>query len=297
MIDARLKFEGESVEARKVPLQNLSVELTLQDGQLRLDPVRLGVADGELEATAGFDSKPGALDGNLNLSLKQIKLSQLLSRFNIKLAGIKLEKEGVGTFGGRAKLKGHGNSIHDLAASADGEVVIVMDGGQINALIIEAIGLDVGEALGLMLTQKKEGADTTVPIQCFVGRFGVQQGVMQAQALVLDTTDSTITGKGQIDLGKEALNLELLAHPKDKSVLTASTPVRIEGTFKHPKIGVISKELEEKSLAALALGVIMPVVGAILPFIEPGETKGSNCGQLLETARAAMPPAPSQTSK
>ena len=297
MVDARVKFEGESVEARKVPLQNLSVELTLEDGQLRLDPVRLGVADGELEAVAGFDSKEGALDGDLNLSLKQIKLGQLLSRFNIKLAGITLEKEGVGTFGGRAQLKGHGNSIHDLAASAEGEVGIIMDGGQINALIIEAIGLDVGEALGLMLTQKNEGADTTVPIQCFVGRFGVQQGVMQAQALVLDTTDSTITGKGEIDLGKETLALELLAHPKDASVLTASTPVRIEGTFKHPKIGVVSKQLEEKSLAALALGVLLPVVGAVLPFIEPGKTKGSNCGQLLATARAAMPPPPSQTSK
>ena len=297
IVDARVKFEGETVEARKVPLQNLGLELTLEDGKLRLDPLRLGVADGQLEAVADFVSQQGALDGSLNLSLKQIKLGQLLSRFNVKLAGLELEKKGVGTFVGRAQLKTHGNSIHGLAAGADGKVVIVMDGGQINALIIEGIGLDVGETLGLMLTQKNEGADTTVPIQCFIGRFDVQQGVMQAQALVLDTTDSTITGKGDIDLGKETLALELLAHPKDASVLTASTPVRIEGTFKHPKIGVVTKQLEEKSLAALALGVLLPVVGAILPFIEPGETKGSNCGQLLETARAAMPPAPSQTSK
>ena len=127
-----------------------------------------------------------------------------------------------------------------------------MDGGQINALIIEAIGLDVGEALGLMLTQKHEGAEHP-PCRSSVSSAGlrVQQGVMQAQALVLDTTDSTITGKGEIDLGKETLALELLAHPKDASVLTASTPVRIEGTFKHPKIGVVSKELEEQEPGGL----------------------------------------------
>ena len=51
-----------------------------------------------------------------------------------------MEKEGVGTFGGRAKLTVKGNSIHDMAAAADGEIAVIMGGGQINALIIEALG-------------------------------------------------------------------------------------------------------------------------------------------------------------
>ena len=136
-----------------------------------------------------------------------------------------------------------------------------------------------------------------VPMQCAITRFDVQDGLMRVQALVLETSDSTITGKGQVDLGEEAMALELLAHPKDASMLTASTPVRIEGTFKEPKIDLISEELKAKSLAALALGVILPVVGAILPFFEPGETKDTNCGQLIKAATAAMPPPPSETSE
>jgi hypothetical protein len=68
-------------------------------------------------------------------------------------------------------------------------------------------------------------------------------------------------------------------------VLTASTPVRIEGTFKHPAVSLVSKELEEKSLAALALGVVLPVVGAVLPFIETGEKdQGPSCATLLQQA-------------
>ena len=105
---------------------------------------------------------------------------------------------------------------------------------------------------------------------------------------MLETSDSTITGKGQIDLGEETLALELLAHPKDASVLTASTPVRIEGTFKEPKVDLVSEELKAKSLAALALGVVLPVVGAILPFIEQGETEDKNCGRLIEDALASV---------
>ncbi len=296
-IDARVKFEAETVQARKLPLQNLKLELTLEDGKLRLDPLRLEVADGQLEAVAGLDGAGEVPHGDLDLSLKQIKLNQLLSRFNIKLADLKLEKEGVGTFGGRARLTANGNSVHDLAASADGDLAVVMGGGQINAQIIKSIGLDVGQTLGLLLTLKDEGGATMVPMQCLIGRFGVHQGVMQVKALILETSDSTITGQGQIDLGQETLGLQLLAHPKDASVLTASTPVRIEGTLQHPKIDVVSPELKQKGLAALALGVLLPVVGALLPFFEPGEAKGSNCGDLLQAARAAMPAAPTGTGK
>jgi hypothetical protein len=64
--------------------------------------------------------------------------------------------------------------------------------------------------------------------------------------------------------------------------------VRLEGTFKEPEIDVVSDELQEKSLAALALGVILPVLGAVLPFIEEGETEDANCGGLIEDALASV---------
>jgi hypothetical protein len=49
---------------------------------------------------------------------------------------------------------------------------------------------------------------------------------------------------------------------------------------------VVSKELEEKGLAALALGVVFPVIGAILPFIETGETRGGvTCAALMKEAK------------
>jgi AsmA family protein len=296
-IDARVKFESESVQAKKLPLERMSLDLTLQDGTLTFKPLRFDLADGEFESIMTLDGRSDVLDGEFDLTLRNIRLNQLFSRFDLEIADIEMEQEGVGTFGGGAQLKARGNSIHALAASADGEVAIIMDGGQISALIVEAIGLDVGEALGLLITEGDAEQSTMVPMQCFVARFAVQDGVMQTDALVLETSDATITGKGQIDLGEETLALELLAHPKDPSVLTASTPVRIEGTFKEPKMDLISEELAEKSLAALALSVVLPVIGAVLPFIEQGETKDSNCARLIADAKADVPAAASEEAQ
>jgi hypothetical protein len=111
---------------------------------------------------------------------------------------------------------------------------------------------------------------------------------MRAEALVLDTRDSTITGSGEIDLGTEALSLEFVAHGKDPSVPTAGTPVRIEGTFKEPEIDALSPELQARALAALGLGVIMPVIGAVLPFVETGGAEDKDCGHLIESAAASV---------
>jgi uncharacterized protein involved in outer membrane biogenesis len=284
-IDARVKFEGESIQAKTLPLERMSLDLTLRDGTMRFEPLRFALADGEFEALMTLDGRDNVLDGEFDLSLRQVRLNKLFARFDIEIADVEMEKEGTGTFGGRATLKARGKSVAELADSADGEVAVIMDGGQINALIVEGIGLDVGEILGVLFADQDKEQPVMVPVDCFVGQFAVTDGVMDTQALVLKTADSTITGSGQIDLGNESLALELLAHPHDVSALTATTPVRIEGTFKHPKIDVVSKVLTEKSLAALALGVVLPVVGAILPFFETGEQDtGPSCATLVQNA-------------
>jgi uncharacterized protein involved in outer membrane biogenesis len=283
-IDARISFMGESVRAMNVPLEQMDAKLALEDGRITIGPASVSLAGGQVEAAIGVDARGGALNGDFDLILRNVKLNQLLSAFKIDVAAIEMEEEGAGTFGGQAKLKFKGISIHDMAAGAAGELAVVMDDGQINALIIEALGLDVGEILAVLVAGEEEKESGMVPVQCFVSRFEVQNGIMTTAALMLETSDSTVTGSGTIDLGKEALDLRLLAHPKDASVLSASTPVAIKGTFRDPKIDVVSEELEEKGLAALALGAVLPVIGAIFPFVETGEAKGVNCAALMKAA-------------
>jgi uncharacterized protein involved in outer membrane biogenesis len=266
----------------------MAVDLTLEDGRLTLEPLRFEVADGTFDSVIQMDARSDTLAGELELDVRNVRLNQLLARFDIEVAEIEMEQEGIGAVSGRGKLAVRGNSIAELAGSAEGQAAVIMRGGQLNALIVEAIGMDVGEAVALLLTGDEQAQSEMVPIRCFVGEFKVQDGVMRADALVLDTSDSTITGKGEIDLGAETLALEFVAHPKDASVLTASTPVRVAGTFKKLEVDPVSEELRDKSLAALALGVILPVLGAVFPFIERGETEDKNCGRLIEDALASV---------
>ena len=42
---------------------------------------------------------------------------------------------------------------------------------------------------------------------------------------------------------------------------------------------------------------MLPVVGAVLPFIEQGETKDSNCGRLIADAKADVPAAAAEEAE
>ena len=214
--DARISFSGDTVQAMKLPLEHMEAKVTLQDGHVKIDPARLDVAGGKLETRVGLNAPSGVLNGDLDLTLRNVKLDQLLAAFKVDVGAIEMEKEGVGTFGGHAKLTVKGNSIHDMAAAADGELAVIMGGGQINALIIEALGLDVGEMLAVVAAGDEEEESGMVPVQCFVSRFEVQDGVMTTRALVLETSDSTVTGSGTIDLGKETLDLQAARSPEGR---------------------------------------------------------------------------------
>jgi hypothetical protein len=296
-MDARVSYRAAQVIAQRLPLEDMAAELSLDNGLLTLEPLRFGVAGGTSESTIQLDGRSDVLVGELDFSVHDVRMNQLLSRFDIEIAEIEVEEAGEGMFRAHAHLAVRGNSVAALAGSANGQVALIMAGGQINEVIVALIGLDLGEVLALLLTPDRLEQAGMMPIRCFVADFHVQEGVMRAEALVLDTRDSAITGAGEIDLGAEALSLELVANSKDPSVPIAGTPVRIEGTFKDPEVDALTPELGARALAALGLGVVLPVVGAVLPFIQPGEAEDEDCGDLIESAAASVEeasPAPQQ---
>src|SRR3546814_601903 len=155
-----------------------------------------------------------------------------------------------------------------------------MGGGKFSNLLLEFAGIDVAEALGFMLTE-----DQTVATRCVVADFGVKDGLMRTKTVVIDTTDTNITVEGAIDLGTEAMELEMEAHPKDPSLLSARSPVNVTGTFASPEFSVDPGPLVARGAAAAALGVLLTPLAALLPMIELGLGEDSPCYQLIYQAQ------------
>jgi uncharacterized protein involved in outer membrane biogenesis len=271
-MDMRVSFQGRDIIAPGVPLQRLSAQLSLVDGRATLNPISVGLAGGTLAGSIVLDARKAVPAAQVNVDVSRIDLANFFkgSPFAGKMTGL---------FGGRIQLAGQGRSTAELLASGNGRMSLVMGDGRMSNLLLELAGIDIAEALGFAL-----GKDKPVQVRCAVADFLVRQGRMDVRNFVFDTTDTAITGGGQIDLGQERLQLTLKAYPKDPSLFAARTPITIGGTFGKPEAGIDPKELAARGGVAAALSALLTPLAALLPFIELGLGEDSPCEQLIQQA-------------
>ncbi|MBS9403173.1 AsmA family protein [Halomonas sp. TRM85114] len=272
-MDAEVVYSAEDVDARYAPLNHVALELTLDRGLLTLKPLQIGVGGGEVNSRLTLDAREEPLSGDLALSIRQVNLSPILREAELG----DIAEDSAGTIGGEAQFSFQGNSMASVMASLDGALELAMSGGELDMLLVEAAGLDVGEALLGALAEADQ-----VLMRCAYAQLESEDGTATLEEFFIDTEDSNFTGAGTADLGNERLELIFEAHPKDPSLLASDSPVRVEGALTDLKVNVVSRELLARG-ALSALGALVAPPLAIVPWIElgTGENVGPGCRQVL----------------
>jgi uncharacterized protein involved in outer membrane biogenesis len=288
-VNADVKVRAKSFRAGPVPLENLDTHFTVKDRVITLDPFNARMAGGSVVGNVTLDGKRQPARGKVDARLQKVYLSELLPQAARQATRDKVR---TGRVDGRVTLSGAGESIGALLGDADGRVSLVIDGGHISNYITAAVGLDLWEMLRIKLTGDKE-----IEIRCGVADFAVKDGSMLAQAVILDTADTKVTVTGDINLGRESLNLTLHPEPKDKSPLSLRSPIHIRGDLSKPDVQLDKGRIAARGLGALALGVVNPLL-ALVPLIETGPGLDSDCGKMISDAKQSQkqPPKQSQPS-
>jgi uncharacterized protein involved in outer membrane biogenesis len=274
LMDADVMFEGRKiVDAAYVPIEDLSVHWTVKDGVLRFEPMKFRLAHGQVTANISLDSNKKPVVGKANVELAGLRLRELFPP-------TEKMKQPLGDLFGRVDIAGHGTSVAELMGSADGRLAMLINGGYISNLLMEAAGLDVAEALRILATK-----DVDVKLRCAAVDLKIDDGIAKPQALVIDTTDTIVTADGTVDFKNELVNLKTKPEPKDMSPFVLRTPVTIKGPFKRPHVRPDVGPLALRGIAAAALGALNPLL-AFIPFIETGPGKDSNCAQLMAEVKS-----------
>lgn len=271
--DLDIRLKAAQVEAPNLPFKGMDVRFDLRDGILKLNPLNLVLADGTVDGKIEIDANPEIPPMTMNLNVRQLNLNQFFK-------GTRFEATTDGLFGGKVSLAGVGASLSDVLATSNGELTLIMSGGEISQLLIEASDLDIGQALPLFF-----GKDKATRINCGVLHFGVKEGVLASEVVVLDTNDSLLVGVVSINLKDEAINARLDAKPKDNSLLSLRIPLTITGTLKDPSIGLDKEKTTSRSVAAIALGALLTPFASILAFVEKGEASDTDCRALIQGVR------------
>lgn len=273
-VDAEVTLKAKTIRrAKALPLEDLMVHLSLRDSVLTLDPLDFGVAGGQLNAVISLDGRQDPIQARAQVRARKILLAKLLPT-------VALSKTSIGQINGEFDLAGKGDSVGRMLASSNGKVGLVIANGEISKMMMEKIGLHLWEMLVL-----KVSGDKLVKLRCAIADFDVKQGVMHADGLIFDTEITTIVGTGSIDLGQERLDLTLNPNTKDTSPVALRSPIYVRGSFARPEVSVDKGRVALRAIGAVALGIASPVL-ALIPLIDAGPGKDSDCRKLVLAARA-----------
>lgn len=287
-MDGDVRFRASSIEAGSVPFKEVALHIKLDDGVLSLDPFAFEMAQGRISGVTRINAQQKVPQVKLDVRVRDIQLDQLKG----KAANATPPLDGI--MQARAVIDGKGDSLHRVMSDANGTFTVILPNGDVRSAFAELTGINIAKGLGLLLT----GTQDKAPIRCGVAQFAIHDGDMQAQTLVFDTQNVKITGKGDIRLGPEELNMEIKGDPKKPRLARLRTPVEIRGHLMKPSFGVDTGKTLAQGAVAAALGVAVTPLAAVLAFVDPGLGKDANCSQLVEGAQRApnSPKKPTQPS-
>ncbi|HUA79775.1 MAG TPA: AsmA family protein [Dyella sp.] len=278
-MDADVTFEATHIEhPSSMPIDALNTHVLLDDGSLKLDPLHLSVAGGNIDGRLRVDGNAQPMHTAVDLRARHLRLKQLFTT-------VQAMQNSLGEINGDVALNATGNSVSALMGSATGELKLLMNDGAISKTLLEAAGLNVANVV-----VGKLFGDKTVHINCAAADLAGTNGLFTSRLFVLDTSDATVNVDGTVDFSNEKLDLNVVPHTKGLRIFSLRTPLYVKGTFKAPDVGVHPGPLLLRGGGAVALAVVAAPAAALLAVIVPSRGESTNTCQTVLTQLHHEPP-------
>ncbi|MDX9672538.1 MULTISPECIES: AsmA family protein [unclassified Pseudomonas] len=278
-MDADVEFTGKRiVHSEKLPFTDLYTHLKLNDGELGLEPLRFGVAGGNLDAQIRLNGRTEPLEGRAKLTARGFKLKQLFPTFEPM-------KTSFGELNGDADISGRGNSVAKLLGGANGNLKMLINDGAISRELMELAGLNVGNYVVGKIFGDKE-----VKINCAAADFDIKTGLATTRLFVFDTENAIIYIDGTANMATEQLDLTVTPESKGWRLISLRSPLYVRGKFIKPDAGVKAVPLLLRGAGMVALGVIAAPAAGLLALVAPSGGEPNQCAPLLQQMKAGKAP-------
>jgi AsmA family protein len=256
-------------------MQPVVAHLLLEDGVLRIEDLDARLAAGRVSGNIRLDGRAPRAVWDLKLAAQSLKVEQWIEQ--PRDAG--QPPYVAGRLAGQVSLHGQGRSVAELLSNADGRAWLVLSRGQVSHLAVEAAGLDLAQWLGVQLK-----GDDALTVSCGAADLTIEQGVVEPRVLVLDTADSTVWAEGALSLADEELELVAHVEPKDFSLLSLRSPLKVHGPLAAPQVRIDKGSVLKRLVPSALLAMVNPLA-ALLPLVDTGD---DTAGPAIEACRAVV---------
>jgi uncharacterized protein involved in outer membrane biogenesis len=280
LVDVDLRFLVNQYRGEKMgkAIHAWDATIKMDSGNLRIDPAKFAVASGHIGGRFLIDGRKLPLEVAIELGAKRVNLNTLFAPLakEIPVFDMKPSDMARGLLTGQLDLKMSGSTPMELARTAKGPIELAIEDGALSGTAIEAFGLDVTQTISNWFKDHP-----LYDIQCALTAFEVKDGVIDTKTFLISTKDTSIIGKGEVNLVGNKVDYKLEAHVHDFSIGSLRSPIVIKGKLNDLEVGLEREELLTRSGLAVALGSLVNPIAALVPLIETGLDEKGKCRSVV----------------
>jgi len=269
-------------------IDQLSGEIGLNDGVLRVSPMRLTLQGGETDLDLVLDARARP-SMTLKVTADNLVLGELISQ-------VQTEVPVKGKAHVDIDVKTSGDSVHELMSGLSGDVGFGLENARLPKKYLDFLSADVSGWLVRMVTAEKSYAR----VDCMIMDFDTDRGVLKSNFLAADGPTLIIEGKATVDLGLETIDMVLL--PKQKQGIHSNiSSLTIKGPLRDPDV---STSAGKAALVAISGLVLIPelyipyrLIDIMWKKLFASDKGGKGCTELIAKYREQQKKTAGQTSE
>ena len=165
----------------------------------------------------------------------------------------------AGVINARSYLKGESPDYQNFMSHASGYIDVSLQPEKIRSGVIDLWAVNLLSFLVPFFTPNNESK-----INCAAGRFNINEGILNQDALIVDTSRVQVKGTVEVDLKKGWIEARLRPIPKRPQFISLATPIQVRGDLKNLKVGVARGGLINTMVRLVTSYIVVPIQWIIL---------------------------------
>lgn len=208
-------------------LGNAELKISLQDGRIQIDPLHLQLSQASLQLQASL--KPGrrASDATLRLRIDNFDFGVLTRISNP-------QSEAGGTVNVDVDVSASASNMRSILSGANGYLDVSAKLENMSSSLVDLWAVNL---LSSVVSSAIKD-DQEPQINCAISRFRLENGLMTAEQLAVDTSRIRICGEGVISFVDDSFDLVVKPKAKRPEFFSLATPLAVRGKFDDFRIGM-----------------------------------------------------------
>jgi uncharacterized protein involved in outer membrane biogenesis len=224
-LNANMTVEVERVLSGRDQLGSGSLQARLENGQAEIGPVKIAMPGGSAQGSLSYVPGERDVQAGLKLDVDNFDYGVLARR-------IKPESDMGGRFSVHVDVHSRAERLSEILRHGNGQINFAVWPQNLKADVFDMWAVNVLVALLPTLDP-----NNVSKVNCAVGRFALDNGKLNQQQLVIDTSQMRVTGKSSVSFVDETLQLRLQPQAKSAQFLSLAIPIEVSGTFKQFSVG------------------------------------------------------------